>query len=111
MPSEFRGVHTLDFSNTRLIMTFQLNAGRILEHIGSLRHVIDKEVAPGISRGFIVGQALLVIVSTQYSSGVGATAALVFQMDELQISIRAQLEAHDQLVTHGYWSRDWFENL
>ena len=48
-------------------------------------------------------EALAFVVTGQMNNVVhrlGATAALIFQVNKFQIAIRTQLEAHHQLVTH-----------
>src|SRR6185312_11847034 len=78
---EFRRVHALDFSDSGLIISPELDARRILKNVNALGQVIDEEVAGGVARRLVVPESVLVLVPTQDADGFGAAATLVFQVD------------------------------
>src|SRR5262245_62082582 len=95
---ELGSVHALDVRDTGLVFATMLDARAVLEDVNALGQVIDEEVAGGVARAFVIGEAVLVFVLAEHVHRLGAAAALVLEMDVFHVAIDAQLDADDQFV-------------
>ena len=100
MAVEFRGVHALHVGHTGLVLAAMLDADGVFEDVHALGQVIEVEVRSRIAGRLVITETILILVSGKNVHGLGATTAMILQMDVLHIAVGAKFDPDDQFITH-----------
>ena len=97
---EFRSIHALNISDSRLVGSLVLNTAGIFEDVGAFGKVVDKVVARGVTVAFVVSETVLIPVAGENFRGLGSASALILEVNIFHVPIGPHLNPDDKFSSN-----------